>query len=530
MTVAIEWVRVSSDGQADAGTHEAQRAELDRLRAIRPATIVERVEALGISGALPIAQRPDVRQVEAIIVRGGVDELRVVSLDRITRAESLDDRLHVLLLCARHGVRIVETSGRVIDPREDLGAVEYVMRAGWAKQERERIRARTIAGRQRAAREGRLGFGHPCWPYLWERDHVEVDEDGAQVVRRIFRLLADGVLTGRIADELNAECIPTPFGSEWGRRYASTRYAPQTRWTTNTVRTIGRQRAFLGVFEMEMQGEVFALDVPALVDRETWDRAQRHIDARYKRTGRPRTAARGLLIQGLAICAECGQPIYGKNEGGARNKVRRDVYSCRSRLCRKEHGPPCANTRHDGRAVDAAVWNEVCRLVTQPELLLQLLDQPQRDTSQWHEQLRRCEEELKRLGDVRDQWLTMSRRGLISMEELEGHLRSIQTDTSTLRRTAEVARQAIAAEERTAIVAADISAALPALAEKVADASPEDRRDLVRALVPKGPPFGIYLGRDGTIEIVGGFSPAVGGGGRGSVGAASRTSKVVEAA
>jgi len=482
---AVEWVRVSSDGQEEAGTPQAQHHALDRLREQRPAEVVERIDlGKGISGALPLAERPDVARVQALIEAGGVDELRVVALDRITRADSLDDRLHVLLLCARHGVVIVEANGKVIDPNEDLGTVEFVMRSAWAKQERHRIRERTVSGRQRAAREGRWAGGTVPFGFRLDPEkHVQVDEEAAQLIRRIFAMVAGGENCSRVAEHLNAEGIDSPKGRQWVPR---------------RVVDLIRRKAYLGTIEQSQGGETFSTAVPAIIDEATWRAANRFVDGRKRWSGRPgevggKTAA---LLRGVLRCGICGGTTY----------VAHGQYLCRSRHSPRLFGPPCGLPRFDVGPIDAKVWADLVEMVSDPAVLNAALS-PQKvpDVGSWEAQVAKCESELERLAGLQDGWLRMSRRGLLDMDGLERNLRSIVADRETLKRTAEVAREAIAAEQDAARVAADISALLPALAEKMGHAKGEDRRAVVELLVPRLPGYAVLLQPDGSFEIAGAF-------------------------
>ena len=90
----VELIRVSSKKQSDADTPEVQRRALDSLQQRRPGVLVERIEdgATGLSGALGLAERPDLQRLQALAQQRGFDELRVYDIDRLTRSDDLRER------------------------------------------------------------------------------------------------------------------------------------------------------------------------------------------------------------------------------------------------------------------------------------------------------------------------------------------------------------------------------------------------------------------------------------------------------
>lgn len=482
----IELVRVSSDGQHDRGTPDAQRFALDHLRTTRPGRIIARIDPPhGVSGALPIDQRPDVLELRRLVDEHGLDELRVYDLDRLSRAEALTDRIAVLSICAEAGAVIVDASGRELDPRTDVGELTYYLRTLFARQERRRLLERTAAGRQRQARAGRFAGGTVPYGYRWTGERVELVDEAAAVIRRVYRDVAGGVSCAACAKGLNAEGIPSATGA---------------RWSPRRIIDLVRRRAYVGELEQHQGGEAYTLAVPAIVDAETWRAAQAAIDGRRAWSGRPRTSGPGL-VQGLIRCGVCGQGVH-LYYGSKTTKPPR--YVCRSTHQSHRYGPSCGSGYHDHRAIDARVWAELVAVVSDPAILAAAIAPAVRSSStSWAEQLERCDRKLAEYAQTETEWLRMHRRGLLSTEGLERQLEELARDRTTLRSTAAVARGALEAERDAARLAADVSAALPGLASKMLAAPAELRRAFVELLVPKRAGFGVLLHAGGRVEIVG---------------------------
>src|SRR5437870_245491 len=107
----IELVRVSSKDQFERDTPEIQRAALTRLRESRPGIFVERIEhETGISGALGVADRPDLKRVRRLSKAKAFDEIRVFNIDRLTRASDPRDRFEVFGFAKDAVARFVDCS------------------------------------------------------------------------------------------------------------------------------------------------------------------------------------------------------------------------------------------------------------------------------------------------------------------------------------------------------------------------------------------------------------------------------------
>lgn len=297
----VEVVRGSGDAQHAAGTPEAQRRDLDALRTTRPGECVERIDpGVGISGRLTIDKRPDILRLTALIETGKVNELRVVAIDRITRADDLADRLHVLMLCERHRVVIVEAPiGRVIDPSDPMGQMEFLMRATSASQEVDRLIERSASGKARCAAEGRivgwLGYGHRRLPRAHRSEAPAYDLDPVEslVVVRMYESALNGAGVRMIATTLNDDGVRTSRGSEW---------------SGSRVRDILRNPTYRGKHHHTVRGVGYEVDVPRIVSDETWYAVQATLAGRRRAQGRPGSVP--ALVRGRAWCGTCGCRLH----------------------------------------------------------------------------------------------------------------------------------------------------------------------------------------------------------------------------
>lgn len=172
---------------------------------------------------------------------------------------------------------------------------------------------------------------------------VKVDHDQAQVVRRIFRLYADGASQRSIIDALNTEAVRAPqdgsskkrAGRGWSKSLLhfmlrNERYVGRIVWNKREwVKVDGKHRPV-----MRPESEWKVRDEPALaiIDAATWAKVQQRLqESARKGPGQP--ARKGYLdhiLSGLLRCGACGSPmsiVARKVKGG----VPFSQYGCSAR-------------------------------------------------------------------------------------------------------------------------------------------------------------------------------------------------------
>jgi site-specific DNA recombinase len=174
---------------------------------------------------------------------------------------------------------------------------------------------------------------------------LEINADQADVVRRIFRMYAEGHGLARVAKALNAEGVPAP-------------QPPRTRalraWCPSSIREMLRNERYRGVQvwnRTEKQrhpetgkkisrerpaSERLRVEVPAwrIVSEELWNAAHAQIRAVNEKMGRSRSgglnrteSSRQYLFSGLLVCGECGSRMVIVSGRGTRGYVK---YGCPS--------------------------------------------------------------------------------------------------------------------------------------------------------------------------------------------------------
>src|SRR3712207_6270766 len=158
------YARVSTDEQTDRGTIQGQIDFLRRYSALHQLPIAGEYIDDGISGATPIASRPEGRRLLADGRTGRFGAVLVYRIDRLARTLSTLLQAHDALAWAGIDIR---SATEPIDTTTPVGRLLFQLLGSFAEFERSSITERTTLGRDRNARAGKFVSG--IVPYGYAR-------------------------------------------------------------------------------------------------------------------------------------------------------------------------------------------------------------------------------------------------------------------------------------------------------------------------------------------------------------------------
>jgi site-specific DNA recombinase len=308
------YLRVSSEEQRERETIEIQREFLEQYRRLYELEVAGVYADDGVSGTIPLHERPEGRRLLEDAQRGKFNTVLVKKLDRLGRTLLVIVDAHDKLQEAGVALR---SATEPIDTSNPSGRLIFQMLASFAEYDRENIRERTQAGLRRAFREGKhTGVVPYGYRVRAEDGRLEVVEEEARVVREIFANIAGGSTAYGEAKRLNASGVPTP-----GWRYRSGKWCPggdgkrkpATCWAPKAVSNIVRQHAYSGVHKVRFKGDEEAIErhvPPILGHPDLQDRAIAALLESGRR--RNREGDHKYLLSGLVRCADCGYGCSGR--------------------------------------------------------------------------------------------------------------------------------------------------------------------------------------------------------------------------
>ena len=216
-TRVVGYVRVSTEGQADAGVSlDAQRAKLVAYATALDLDLVAVVEDAGYSAKSLV--RPGLQEALGILAGGGADGLLIPKLDRLTRSvRDLGDLVDEYFASKFSLLSVADS----IDTRTAAGRLVLNVLTSVAQWEREATCERTRDALAHLRSRGvRLGGDALGWRRTESKDEdgrrlvADVEAEGA-TVDRARELRREGLTLRAIASTLADEGRATKRGGRW---------------------------------------------------------------------------------------------------------------------------------------------------------------------------------------------------------------------------------------------------------------------------------------------------------------------------
>ena len=266
-------------------------------------------------GFLAMMEEVEAGRVEAIVIKDmsrlGRDYLKVGQVMEVLR---------------QRGVRLIAINDGVdsLKGDDDFTPFRNIMNEFYARDTSRKIRSVFKS----KGMSGKHLTGTVIYGYLWDekREHWLVDEEAAEVVRRIFSLTLEGYGPYQIACKLSAERIEIPVVHLARFNEGVNRSKPVKDpygWGSSTIVNILKKREYLGHtinfktrkhfkdkkshYVSEDEWTIFENTHEAIIDQQTFDLAQK-IRSNVRRY--PNGWGEAAPLTGLLYCADCGGKMY----------------------------------------------------------------------------------------------------------------------------------------------------------------------------------------------------------------------------
>ena len=266
-------------------------------------------------GFLAMMEEVEAGRVEAIVIKDmsrlGRDYLKVGQVMEVLR---------------QRGVRLIAINDGVdsLKGDDDFTPFRNIMNEFYARDTSRKIRSVFKS----KGMSGKHLTGTVIYGYLWDekREHWLVDEEAAEVVRRIFSLTLEGYGPYQIACKLSADRIEIPVVHLARFNEGVNRSKPAKDpygWGSSTIVNILKKREYLGHtinfktrkhfkdkkshYVSEDEWTIFENTHEAIIDQQTFDLVQK-IRSNVRRY--PNGWGEAAPLTGLLYCADCGGKMY----------------------------------------------------------------------------------------------------------------------------------------------------------------------------------------------------------------------------
>ena len=268
--------------------------------------------------------RPGFNALLDEINAGNVAVLCIKDMSRLGR-NYLQVGFYTEMLFPEKGVRFIAVNNSIDsdNPTEnEFTPFLNIMNEWYARDTSKKIKAVFRNRMENGLRcSGAIPYGYYRKPD--DKQQLYVDEEAAVVIRRIFKMAAEGVPVTRIAEILTEERVLNPAAHQevaYGTESRNHRYTDPCLWNNGTVISIIERREYLGhtVLRKTVQENfkskkrkwlppeewlIFPDTHEPIIDQETWDMANK------QRRRAPKRVANGTFthrLSGLIWCADCG--------------------------------------------------------------------------------------------------------------------------------------------------------------------------------------------------------------------------------
>ena len=281
-------------------------------------------------GFLAMMEEVETGRVEAIVIKDmsrlGRDYLKVGQVMEVLR---------------QRGVRLIAINDGVdsLKGADDFTPFRNIMNEFYARDTSRKIRSVFKS----KGMSGKHLTGTVIYGYLWDekREHWLVDEEAAEVVRRIFSLTLEGYGPYQIACKLSTDRIEIPVVHLARFNEGVNRSKPVKDpygWGSSTIVNILKKREYLGHtinfktrkhfkdkkshYVSEDEWTIFENTHEAIIDQQTFDLVQK-IRSNVRRY--PNGWGEAAPLTGLLYCADCGGKMYVHRTNNGR---RISQYTC----------------------------------------------------------------------------------------------------------------------------------------------------------------------------------------------------------
>jgi site-specific DNA recombinase len=234
--------------------------------------------------------------------------------------------------------------------------------------------------------------------------------------------------------------------------------------------------------------EWLLIPVPAIIDSQLYEAVQEQLEENRRRARQSQRGAR-YLLQGLLTCKGCGYAYYGKALSPSSRKGHPRAYAyyhCLGTDAYRFGGQRiCSNTQVRTDLVEMAVWQEVCRLLEQPQRLEQEYrrrGQAQRRGSQW-ETPERLRAQSHKLHHGIARLIDSYAEGLITKEEFEPRIKRMKQRVKALDEQAQQLADEAAQRRELQLIIGHLEDFVVKVRKGLAKADWLTRREIIRTLV-----------------------------------------------
>ena len=321
--------------------------------------------------------RPGFQKMLDEIEAGHVGTVITKDLSRLGRNSALTG-LYINYTFPQNDVRYIAINDHFdsINPNStdsDIAGIKNWFNEFFAKDTSRKIRA---VQKAKGERGDRLTV-HVPYGYMKNPENPKewiIDEEAAQVVKKIFTLCMNGRGPSQNADQLEKDKIltPTAYKNKQGVKTPHTEPENPYRWHESTIVNILERKEYIGATvnfktytnsiwdkkqreNPEENRVIFYNTHPAIIEQEVFDKVQEIRQQRHRRTATGKSSP----FSGLVFCADCKQKLYYSTTKYF--EKRQDFFTCSTHRANKDK---CSGHYIRAVVLEDLVWNHMKEVIS----------------------------------------------------------------------------------------------------------------------------------------------------------------------
>ena len=397
-------------------------------------------------------ERPGLQDLIKDVESGKLDMVLVYKLDRLSRSQK--DTLYLIEdVFDEHGVGFTSMTEN-FDTSTPFGKAILGVLAVFAQLEREKIKERTMMGKDSRAQEGKwhggrwIPIGYEYIDGLLVQNEYEIVQ-----IREIADLFMKHTPVRTIANMM----------TEKGYRHK------HGEWNAKTIRRVLSNPVNVGM--IKNRDKWYKGIHEPIFDQKTFDAIQDLMKARREQYGT--TRPHQTLLGGIMYCKNCGARYARQTWNGTS-----EYYMCYSRSKKMKEmikDPTCKNKNHKMEDLDAAILAEIHKLAVDPDRIEQVREN--RPVSDVSEKIKAINSEIAKIDTQISKMMDLYALGTIDLDVISDKVASLNNSKTAL--TKEL--NSMNVPEQKDVMTAEQIRSVAALMKD--DLSLEDKRNIVQSLI-----------------------------------------------
>ncbi len=400
--VAI-YVRVSTLEQAKEGY--SIKEQIKRLKKYCEAMgwiVVKTYVDAGASGAN--LERPAMQELISEVDM--FDKVVTWKLDRLSRSQK--DTLNLIEDIFLPNDVDYTSMTENFDTSTSFGRAMLGILSVFAQLERERISERMQMGLQARAEEGKFhGSAFTPIGYDYIDGKLKVNDYEAMQIQEIYKMFLAHTPIYSIERIMSEKGYKHQHGI----------------WKDKTIRRILKTKTILGY--TYYKGEWYDGEHDPIIDKETWNKAQDLLNSRNNNI----PFSHNSYLSGFLYCKHCTAKYFKYNGTPLKDGTQRPKYGCYSRAKTKHKyviDPSCKNKIWNMHELDDKVFNEIRKLVLNPEVIEEMKENHIPDDNS--ERIKILSKKLKELDEQSDRLIDLYTLGKIDSKKIEVRTEAINKE------------------------------------------------------------------------------------------------------